>query len=108
MFNPDIINARREQFNIALWFSSLDSMEIKKILDTFEWLKNEDLYFWRLRAMLYIIGHVVYRSRTISFIDNSNQNCLKMPTSWTFNNSQEREITIKIMFCYMLNHIGPL
>ena len=58
MFSPDIINAAREHFDIALWFSLLNNMEIKKFLDRFEWLKNEDFVFiWgreqRKHGMIY-------------------------------------------------------
>ena len=45
MFIPNIINDGRECFDITLWFSSLDNMEIKKFLDSFEWLKNEKFVF---------------------------------------------------------------
>ena len=45
MFSVDIINVVREHFGIAMWFSSLDDMEIQKFLDRFEWLKNEDFVF---------------------------------------------------------------
>ena len=40
--------------------------------------------------------------------DNNKENCLKMPTNWTFDSSQEREITIKTnMLCSLLNRLGP-
>ena len=45
MFSPYIINDAREHFGIALWFYSLDSMEVKTFVGRFEWLKNEDFVF---------------------------------------------------------------
>ena len=147
-FSPDIINAARKHFDIALWFSSLDHMEIKKFIARFEWLKNEDFVFiWGREKCIchtmysssmyaYNIGEVqlhniiiykkslkdvfiqygdIYQKSEILFIDegkyhledNSKDNCLKIPSSWTFDGSQEREIHLKTMLCSVLNHLGP-
>jgi hypothetical protein len=39
--------------------------------------------------------------------DNNKENCLKMPSSWTFDGSDERDRNIKTMLCSLLNHLGP-
>ena len=76
MFSPYIINDAREHFDIALWFYSLDSMEVKTFVGRFEWLKNEDFVFiwgWEQckhtiysSSMYAYIGEVVHRYKNSS------------------------------------------
>jgi hypothetical protein len=39
--------------------------------------------------------------------DNSEENYLKMPSSWTFDGSDEKYRNIKTMLCSLLSHLGP-
>ena len=112
MFSLDIINAAREHFDIAMWFFSLNIMEIEKFLDRFEWLKNEDFVFiWgrekckhnmiynSLVSAYYTVGELLH------IYKRSFKNIL-IQYIYTFDSSQEGEITIKTMLCSPLNHLG--
>ena len=56
-----------------------------------------------------------YESSNILFInegqynskDNNDDNYLKIPSSWTFDGSYERDINIETMLCSLMNHLGP-
>jgi len=40
------------------------------------------------------------------FEDYTEENCLKLPSSWKFYGSYERDINMKTILCLVLNNLG--
>lgn len=46
MFSHDIINDERENFDIVLWFTLLDYIELKKFITRYEWMNGNFIFTW--------------------------------------------------------------